>query len=79
MSLEKWAINSTRTAVVSRDVYWMPIDESTPRNVKVLAINRYECGVAQIAEIRNKENWFTHWFPLPRWPTNYSQTIESKK
>ena len=51
---------------VSTTVYWMPIDENTPRNVKVLAISRERCGVTQIAEVRNNETWITHWHPLPR-------------
>jgi len=66
MTLEKWSINATRTAVVSTDTFWLPIDEATPRNCKVLAISKESCGVAQFAEIRNNETWYDHWHPLPK-------------
>ena len=32
----------------------------------VPAINRHQCGIAQYAEIRNNESWYTHWCPLPK-------------
>jgi hypothetical protein len=56
------------TVAVSTSVYWLPIDADTPRNVKVLAINKDKSGVAIQAEIRTNEEWFSHWFPLPRFP-----------
>ncbi len=51
---------------VSTSVYWIPIDDTTPRNVKVLAINQHQSGVAIQAEIRNDDDWFSHWHPLPK-------------
>ena len=57
--------NDGRVAVAA-DVFWLPIDASTPRNVKVLAISREKSGVLQVAEIRTNEGWLTHWHPLPR-------------
>ena len=51
---------------VSTSVYWLPIDENTPRNVKVLAIHKNESGVAQQTFIKPNERWFTHWHPLPK-------------
>ncbi len=54
------------TVAVSTSVYWMPIDDDTPRNVKVLAISRELSGIAIQAEIRNDNWWFTHWHPLPK-------------
>jgi len=54
------------TVAVSTSVYWMPINDDTPRNVKVLAINRKKSGVAIQAEIRNDEEWFDYWHPLPK-------------
>ncbi len=66
VTLETWAFNAARTAVVSNEVYWKPIDENTPRNCKVLAISRHRCGVAQFAEIHNDEKWYDHWHPLPK-------------
>ena len=51
---------------VAGDVYWLPIDANTPRNVKVLAISREKSGVLAVAEIHTVEIWYTHWHPLPR-------------
>jgi len=54
---------------VAADTYWLPIDQHTPRNVKVLAISKAQ-GIAQFAEIRNDEAWYTHWQSLPRFKDN---------
>ena len=51
---------------VSREIYWLPIDKDTPRSVKVLAINKEKCGVAQFAELHHHETWFDYWSPLPK-------------
>ena len=51
---------------VAADVFWLPIDANTPRNVKVLAIARESAGVLSVSEIRTNETWWTHWHPLPR-------------
>ena len=59
-------INHDRSAAVAADVFWLPIDEATPRNVKVLAIAREKSGVLAVAEIHTIEVWYTHWHPLPR-------------
>jgi len=61
-----WAINTSKTAVVSTDTFWLPIDEHTPRNCKVLAISKDKAGTLQVAEIRTNETWYTHWHGLPR-------------
>ncbi len=53
---------------VSREIFWLPIDENTPRSVKVLAINRAKCGIAQFAELHHSETWYDYWYPLPRMP-----------
>ena len=67
MSLSTWALNTDKTVAVSRGgVYWMPIDENTPRNVKVFAIARHQAGIGQPATIRTHGTWFTHWHPLPQ-------------
>ena len=56
MSLSTWALNTDKTVAVSRGgVYWMPIDENTPRNVKVLAIARHQAGIGQPATIHTHE------------------------
>lgn len=59
-------INRDGKVAVSGDVYWLPIDASTPRNVKVLAIARESSGCLSVAEIHTHETWYTHWHPLPR-------------
>ena len=59
-------LNHTRTAAVSADTFWLPIDANTPRNVKVLAIARERSGVMTVAELHTFETWYTHWHPLPR-------------
>ncbi len=51
---------------VSKDIFWLPIDADTPRNVKVQAISRARSGIAQYAEIRTNETWYTHWHPVPK-------------
>jgi hypothetical protein len=66
MSLDKWRLNSEKSVAVSTVAYWLPIDENTPRNVKVLAINREQPGIAIQAEIRNDNQWFSHGHPLPK-------------
>ena len=60
------------TVAVSTSVFWLPIDEDTPRNVKVLAISRDKSGIAQQAEIRTNETWWTHWHPLPKFPREHA-------
>ena len=69
MSAQHHITHDGRVAVAG-DVYWLPIDASTPRNVKVLAISREKSGVLQVAEIRANEGWLTHWHPLPRFRVN---------
>lgn len=67
MTLDAWKLNTAQTVAVSdAGVYWQLIDANTPRGVKVQAINRHQCGIAQYAEIRNNEIWYTHWCPLPK-------------
>ena len=65
MSAPHHITNDGRVAVAA-DVFWMPIDSQTPRNVKVLAISREKSGVLQVAEVRTNETWLSHWHPLPR-------------
>ncbi len=56
------------TVAVSTSVYWLPIDDDTPRNVKVLAIRKNQ-GIAQITTLMPSNLiWYTHWQSLPRFP-----------
>ena len=41
---QKFRLDSTFTAAVAQDYYWMPIDDQTPQGVKVLLLGR--SGVA---------------------------------
>lgn len=56
-------LNSAKTAAVNRAVPWIPIDENTPRGVKLLLINK-RYGVAVLGPL-SKEHTFTHWQALP--------------
>jgi hypothetical protein len=63
----KYRLDSTRTAVVADDYYWIPIDENTPTGVKVLLLGR--SGVAtmgQYAHRPGETQFWTHFAPLPR-------------
>ena len=64
---QKYRLVSTRTAVVSTDYYWLPIDEDTPTGVKVLLLGR--SGVATMGHYEHRPGetqFWTHWAPLPR-------------
>jgi hypothetical protein len=66
MHERKYKLDSTRTAMVAQDYYWMPIDSATPTNVKILLLGR--SGVATMghyAHMPGTQFW-THWAPLPR-------------
>ena len=58
-------LNSDRTAAVSLDAEWLPIDSSTPRGVKLLLIS-VKYGIAQISMYYPADSYFTHWHPLPK-------------
>ena len=56
-------INSTHTAAVATDYYWIPIDENTPRGVKLQLLG--QGGVAQYSNYHGDAFW-SHWAPLPK-------------
>ena len=60
----KITINSDGSAVVSYDLHWKPIDDSTPRGVKMMLISD-KYGIAQISIYSPTNKYFTHWHPLP--------------
>ena len=62
----KFRLDSTRTAVVADDYYWIPIDEHTPTGVKVLLLGR--SGVATMGHYEHTPGtqFWTHWAALPR-------------
>jgi hypothetical protein len=57
-------LNSTRTVAVSVDTYWLPIDNDTPRGVKVQLLSLG--GVAQYGSLKQNDTFYTHWCPLPK-------------
>jgi hypothetical protein len=63
---QKFKLDSTFTAVVSNNYYWIPIDHHTPQGVKVLLLGR--SGVATMGHFENTPGtqFWTHWAPLPR-------------
>jgi len=56
-------INSTGTAAVATDYYWIPIDANTPRGVKLQLLGKG--GVAQYSNYHGDAFW-SHWAPLPK-------------
>jgi len=66
-----YKLNNAKTAAVSLDTFWKPVDDDTPNGVKVLAINQ-RFGVALITIFRKQDGW-THWHGLPRFKTEETQ------
>lgn len=62
-----WKIKDNEV-VVSADYEWMPIDENTPRGVRLLAINKERGGRPTVTELKHREVWFDMWQALPRYP-----------
>ena len=56
-------IDSTGAAAVATDYYWIPIDENTPRGVKLQLLGKG--GVAHYSTYHGASHW-THWAPLPK-------------
>lgn len=54
-------------AMVDHDYYWQPID-TCPKSVKVQLLSKH--GVAVYGEYygNEKDNFWTHWAPLPKRP-----------
>ena len=58
------SINTDKTVAVATDNYWEPIDQDTPRGVKVQLLGRG--GVAVYGELHHGNAFWTHWAPLPK-------------
>ena len=56
--------DSSRSTVVDRNLIYKKIDENTPRNQKMILINR-NAGVATTGALKQGDKFYTHWFPLP--------------
>ena len=57
-------LNTNKTVAVSTEVYWQPIDQDTPRGVKLQLLGRG--GVAVYSELHRGSTFWTHWAPLPK-------------
>jgi hypothetical protein len=57
-------VDATRVALIDKDYHWNPIDGSSPHGSKMQLINR-RYGVAIYGSINSREQFFTHWAPLP--------------
>ena len=57
-------LDSTGAAAVDHNYFWLPIDERTPRNVKVQLIGK--AGVAMYGTYNGRDTFHTHWAPLPK-------------
>ena len=57
-------LNADHTALVSTQIEWIPIEESTPVGAKCLVIDDGQ-GIAYLREYWPGHGW-THWHPLPR-------------
>ena len=55
-------LNRDRTVAVDRTYYWQPMD-TCPRGVKVQLLGRG--GVAVYGAYTGKDDFWTHWAPLP--------------
>ena len=63
----KYKLDSTRSTVVADDYFWIPIDQDTPQNMKVLLLGR--SGVATMGHYEHKPGetqFWQFWAPLPR-------------
>ena len=63
--LPSHVINAAKTVAVSTDTYWIPVDENTPRSVKLQLLGKG--NVAAYGTYHGDKFW-THWCPLPKLP-----------
>lgn len=66
-----YRISSDKAAAVAPAWHWLPIDENTPRGVKLQLINR-AAGVAVYGHHTGHGDW-THWAPLPTWAPEHKK------
>lgn len=58
-----YTINAESSVAVAIDYYWLPMS-TCPRGVKVQLLGKG--GVAQYARYDGKDDFWTHWAPLPK-------------
>jgi len=57
-------LNAEGTALVSTEVFWIPIDENTPTGAKCLVIEKAQ-GIGYLREYWPGHGW-DHYYPMPR-------------
>lgn len=61
---QTYKVNQTHGVAVATDYYWTPIDQDTPRGVKLQLLGKG--GVAHYGIWDGKNKFYTHWAPLPK-------------
>ena len=64
---QPYKLDSTETTAVATEFYWLPINNDTPRGVKILLLGRG--GVASLGHYHHKpgeSEFWEFWAPLPR-------------
>lgn len=56
--------DSTASAVVDKSLHYRRITDRTPRGQTMLVI-RKDAGVGKVGKLGVKEDFYTHWFPMP--------------
>lgn len=69
LSKDLTANNKEGVACIDRGYHWREIDSWTSRGVKMQLINK-SAGVAMYGNLTRRDNFFTHWAPLPTFPKN---------
>lgn len=64
------SLDSTGTTAVDRNYFWQPLS-TCPRGAKVQLLGRG--GVAMYGTYTGKEQFYTHWAPLPKLPREAPQ------
>lgn len=64
--MDETTINTAGTVAIDPNYYWRPIGSNTPRGVKLQLLGKG--GVAVYGLWDGKNNYWTHWAPLPVMP-----------
>lgn len=69
LSQDLTANNKEGVACIDRGYHWRDIDASTSIGMKMQLINK-SAGVAMYGNLMRRNNFFTHWAPLPTFAKN---------
>jgi hypothetical protein len=58
-------INNHHGVAVATDYYWIPVDNNTPRGVKLQLLTK---GGVAVHGVYFGDEFYTHWTPLPKKP-----------